>query len=116
MSYHVSTYPFITTPSILIPFTNIPTNPIILITEIAVLTVKNLAILIFSLSSDPVTSANAVNLSADGPTGISIIANQRIGSDDRREVRKASSQIAVMLMLLVRVLVSEFCENAFDDA
>jgi len=55
--------------------------------------------LIFSLSSEPVTSANAVNLSAGGPTGISIIANQRIGSSERMLVRLAKTQIVEMLIL-----------------
>jgi len=62
-------------------------------------TVRNLAMLIFSLSSEPVTSANAVSLSAGGPTGISIIANQRIGSSERMLVRLARSQMVEMLML-----------------
>lgn len=62
-------------------------------------TVKNFAILIFSLSSEPVTSASAVSLSAGGPTGINIIANQRIGSSERMLVRFARIQTVEMLML-----------------
>lgn len=62
-------------------------------------TVKNFAMLIFSLSSEPVTSASAVSLSAGGPTGINIIANQRIGSSERMLVRFARIQIVEMLIL-----------------
>jgi len=63
------------------------------------LTVRNLAMLIFSLSSEPVTSANAVSLSAGGPTGISIMANHRMGSSERMPVRLAMIQIVEMLIL-----------------
>ena len=47
---------------------------------VEILTHKNLAMLIFSCSLLPETSASAVSFIAGGPVGISIIANHRIGS------------------------------------
>ena len=54
-------------------------------------TVKNLAMLIFSPSLLPLTSARAVNFIAGGPVGINIIVNQSIGSLERRDVRAAKA-------------------------
>jgi len=50
-------------------------------------------------SGAPVTSVNATRIIAGGPVGISIIANQSIGSASRRLVLVASAQIKGMLIL-----------------
>jgi hypothetical protein len=62
-------------------------------------TVKNLAILIFSVSAAPDTSASAISFSAGGPTGINIIANHSMGSSESRDVLLASAHTMGMLML-----------------
>jgi hypothetical protein len=61
--------------------------------------VKNFAIVIFIDSGAPVTSVSATRIMAGGPVGISIIANQSIGSASRKLVFEASAQIKGMLIL-----------------
>ncbi len=51
--------------------------------------VVNFAMLIFSFSSAPLTSARAVSFVAEGPVGSSIRTNQRMGSSKRRVVLDA---------------------------
>lgn len=63
------------------------------------LTVRNLAIAIFSCSLEPLTSASAVSLMAGGPVGISIMQNQSIGSEPRKFVLDATIQMSGMLIL-----------------
>ena len=56
---------------------------------IAYTIVRNFAMLNFSLSGLPLTSASAVSFMAGGPVGISISANQSIGSSKSQLVRDA---------------------------
>ena len=61
--------------------------------------VKNLAIASFSFSELPLTSARAVSFKAGGPVGISIIANQRIGSSERSDVLAAIKYMTAIEIL-----------------
>jgi hypothetical protein len=56
---------------------------------------------IFSISGLPFTSDNATSIIAGGPVGISIMANQSIGSWLRSPVFVAIKYITGMLILLV---------------
>ena len=63
------------------------------------LTVRNLAMDIFSCSLDPLTSASAVSLMAGGPVGMSMRQNHSIGSLPRTDVLEASAQMTGILIL-----------------
>jgi hypothetical protein len=52
--------------------------------------VKNFAMLSFSLSGALLTSARAVSFIAGGPVGMSMRANQRMGSSESQFVRDAT--------------------------
>lgn len=66
-------------------------------------TANILAITILSLASIRVVSASAINFIAVGPTGISIITNQSIGSDVRILVWTPRVHIIGILILLIGV-------------
>jgi hypothetical protein len=66
----------------------------------SLLTVKNLAIVIFMLSGAPVTSVRATKIMAGGPVGINIIENHSIGSLSRIRVFVAIAQMSGMLILV----------------
>jgi hypothetical protein len=68
-------------------------------TQHAALTVKNFAIANFSCSGAPTTSVKATRIIAGGPTGMSIMENQSIGSEFRRPVLVASAYITGILIL-----------------
>lgn len=71
------------------------------------LTVKNFAMLIFSWSDAPLTSASAVSFSAGGPVGISIMENHKIGSSERRFVLVANAHMMGIDMLKVSMSAGE---------
>lgn len=56
--------------------------------------------LIFSFADEPLVSASAVNFSAGGPVGMSIMQNHKMGSSESVLVLVARTQIREIEMLL----------------